>query len=95
VPAEIHALVENAHDIYLAIVDAVEQHVRSGGEFPVSRPDFRTGSPDRWASRDCLDRLPELTRIGLGLLWPPGGAGIVPDLVQVLPGAGPKRDADH
>ena len=67
----IHALVQDADDIDAVGGEAVEQHMRTAGDFEVARAYIVTGLSECRTLRYGLDALPNIAGIRLRLIQSP------------------------
>jgi hypothetical protein len=93
--SEIHALMQDAHDVDGIAAHAHEEDVGAGGVIAITGADVVAGARFAGIIGDDPDRRPDVADIALGLIVAPSRGCIVPYLVEIGLRARRKDDARH
>ena len=85
---EVHALVQNAYDVYVGSSLPVEEEVRADRELEVARPDVIAGATAARIGGGGLDSALKISQISLSLIHAPLVSAIGPDTFKVCASEG-------
>ncbi|MDO8802393.1 MAG: hypothetical protein Q7J39_18835 [Phenylobacterium sp.] len=85
---EVHALVENAHDVDVESGLPVEEEVRADRELEIARANVIAGATTARMGGGGLDPALDVPQISLGLIYAPPLSAIGPDTFKVLASQG-------
>lgn len=88
VRVEVHALMEDPHDLEGGLSNSVEDDVVFVAMAPVPRPQFVTASTQLWRVYEPLQCAVELIEVVIGLHGSPCFEGVEPDVFEVEFGLG-------
>lgn len=83
-PVDVHAAVQDAHDIDAAFGRRpIKQDVRPRGELPIALADFVTRPTNEWIRRRSFKGALKFAQILIGLTGIPAVIGVVPDPIKI------------
>lgn len=83
-PVDVHAPVQDAHDVDAAFRRRpIKQDVRTGGELSIAGADLVTRPANKWIRRRSFEGPLKLAQILIGLTGIPTVIGVIPDLIEI------------